>query len=175
MQRYARSLHGSARPRPCFGDKFDRSGCDRAWRRALGDFCTLRRRSPIVDPVHLLGSHCDPPPAARSRCLQRRARRRMVVAAGVRVVETLCRVFGTVVANAAGPLGRGEDHRGAIAPRAHDLRPDHLGARGVRCGRAVTCIVAAARARDASKRQSARRAASSVEFGSALQQRDKGI
>src|SRR6516164_1201095 len=52
----------------------------------------------------------------RSRCLQRRARRRMVVAAGVRVVKTLCRAFGTAVGNAAGLLGRGEDHRGAIAP-----------------------------------------------------------
>ena len=40
----------------------------------------------------------------------------MVVAAGVRVVKTLCRAFGTAVGNAAGLLGRGEDHRGAIAP-----------------------------------------------------------
>src|SRR5215469_3889157 len=31
-------------------------------------------------------------------------------------------------------------------PAAHDLRRDYLGARGVRCGRAVTCIVAAVRA-----------------------------
>ena len=31
-------------------------------------------------------------------------------------MKTLCRAFGTAVGNAAGLLGRGEDHRGAIAP-----------------------------------------------------------
>ncbi len=94
--RNARALCGPARPRTGFGDQCGRSRRDRAWGWAVEHLCILRASPSIMDPVHLLGSRRHPTTSSGPRCVQRRARRSVVVAAGRGTVSALCRDYGAL-------------------------------------------------------------------------------
>ena len=80
--RNARALYGPARPGTGFGDQRGRSECDRARGWAVGHLCALPAGPSFMDPVHLFGLRGYPAPASGPRCIQRGARRGVVVAAG---------------------------------------------------------------------------------------------
>ena len=95
-------------------------------------------------------------------------------------MKTLCRACGTAVGNAAGLLGRGEDHRGAIAPTPPHTIFAETTLAPEECDAAVLSHVLwplcePGRLEAAIGATCGKLGASSVGLGSALQQREKGI
>jgi ROK family protein len=114
LPRDARTLHRPARPRTGFGHQLDRSGCGRARGRAVEYLCALRSGPSVVDPIHLFGSRRHLSPPSGPRCVQWRARRSMVMAAGRRTVKMLRRDCGP-------PRTRGPPEASHIAMRTRKI------------------------------------------------------